>query len=618
MRFVFLFLLVSTFSCFGQDSLYTEHKDAKNYPFISIEQQKDSAYYLLQNFYFTCKENDIQKVNKLKQIIDEKLQSTQWRINIGVKNYCEAYFYRLNGKIDEAILKYNLSKNEFAKDNYFVPEKWAVLGIANCDYYLGRRQKALTQYESLFEEVKDVDLLLSANLSFNIAVLYHEKYSAGDKSKRNQENYRKAKTFYELTLKQNRELNVDLGVSRTYCLYGAFNSLADDFDNANWMLDSALILAKKANNLEHIAFVNLNIGQNIIAQGDILSGISMLDSAAVYYDKTDNYNMNSYANVLMARGYEKLAMFKEAFEHEMNRADLNKKAQTQTLADKSMFYETEFKTKSLESELSIANQDKLALENENLTRLTWILALGFMAIVGLILFYFILKSRRKKSQLRESELKVKMQNELISETIRAQDEVRISIGRDIHDGLCQTITGIRLNQLQLQKELENTSPEVAEKIKLNTAIVEELYNDARELSHQLTPSGIVHNSLKNLLRDVAEQMLMNFDLSINDASLSENVFESEPEKKLHVVRVFQELSTNIVKHSQAKKVSIQMYERKGNFIICIEDDGIGMNIEKVKNGFGLQSIQCRAEILKGSLSFQSENGLLCILKVPLN
>ncbi len=616
MNRIFLLLIIASFSSYGQDSLFVANKDAGNYPFSSVSFKNDSAYYLYQNFYFVCKENDIQKVNHLKPIVDKKVQSSNWEIEQGVKEYCDAYFYRLNGKIDEAINRYNKAKRLFSKKKQLIPSKWAELGIANCDYFLGRREKALLQYENLFKEVKDIDLLLSANLSFNIAVLYHEKYSVGDKSKRNPEDYKKAKKFYELTLKQNRDLDVDLGVSRTYCLYGAFNSIAEGFKEATWMLDSALILAKEAKNLEHIAFVNLNIGKNIIAQGDILNGIIFLDSAAAYYDETENYSMSSYANVLMAQGYENMGMYEKAYEHEKNRADLNKKFHSQTLADKSMFYETEFKTKDLEDALGLTKQEKLAFKNESLTRMIWIVVLGAIALIGFLMFYFILKSRKKKAEMQTSELKIKMQNELISETIKAQDEVRISLGRDIHDGLCQTITGIRLNQIQLQKELENVAPEIAEKLKKNTAIIENLYTDARDLSHTLTPSGIIHNSLKNLIYDIAKQMLNEFNLSYSDSNLSNSVFESTPEKKLHVVRIFQELTTNIIKHAQATKVDVQLYERKGNLIIRIEDNGVGFNTSEL-NGFGLQSIQCRTDILKGTLSFETENGLVSILRVPV-
>ena len=152
MRHIILFIVLTSFSCFSQDGLFSEHKNQLSYPFKSISQQHDSAYYLMQNFYFACRENDSEKSSNIKQVINEKFQSKSWIVDNGVWDYNHAYYYRLNGDLDKAILLYNQSKQYFIANNYTTPILWAELGIANCDYYLNRRNVALEKYEGLYEK----------------------------------------------------------------------------------------------------------------------------------------------------------------------------------------------------------------------------------------------------------------------------------------------------------------------------------------------------------------------------------------------------------------------------------------------------------------------------------
>lgn len=620
---VIIIALLFTLTGFGQTDVFNPHPNARLYPFKNITGENDSLQYLMQHFYFACRKNDVEKSRNLKEKVDTELRKQSWIPNTGILNFNFAYYYRLNGQIDDAIQYYNVAKNHFKKGNNKIAILWTELGLANCDYYLNRRDTAFAKYHNLYEKAKDLDAHLTANLAFNVAVSYHENYALEKNEK--QYNISNAIKYYQIALDKNLESKDYLGASHTYCLFGAFNSMIGDRNIASSQLDSAMFYAKKIDLKEQIAFIQINQGYHLIEENKIEEGIKSLDKALEYYTKVENHSMSGLAVLRKSQAYEKTNQFELAYENANERVRYKALYYGQSLLEKSAFYETEFKTKELQEEtkqqqnkLDRIKKEFLISENQRLNWAIWIIVLSFLLILSFIIFRFIVKNKTKKSALQKQDLELKLQQNLISETIRLQDEVRLRIGRDIHDGICQTITGIKLNQQRLLKEADPQNHDFKKELKKNIELIEFLYNEARDVSYELAPAGIHHNSLRNLISDICTHMFIDIKIIINFESLSEHVFENDADKKLNLVRIFQELTTNIVKHSQATEVKIQAYERKDNLIFRIEDNGIGINKKgSIEEGIGLQSIRYRIKILNGTINFENDQGLICLLKIPL-
>jgi len=333
--------------------------------------------------------------------------------------------------------------------------------------------------------------------------------------------------------------------------------------------------------------------------------------------------MSSLAVLRKAQAYEKIGDFENALACTKLRADYNKKHYAKTQIEKAAFFETEFKTKELENQALLQNQEledvktqKLLLENEQLIWTSWVVILSSILILGLVIFRFAIRNKNRKTALEKQELIMHLQSELIKETIRLQDEVRTKIGREIHDGLCQTITGIKLKQQRLLKDLSTEAPELLKELNENIILTENLYNEARIVSHELAPPAIAHSSMKNLIRDVCHQMSDKIKFTVSDESLSDEIFETDSNKKLQILRILQELTTNIVKHSEASGAQLQAYERNGQLIIRLEDNGVGMP-DKIVEGVGIQSVRYRMQMLNGSITFENQNGLNWLLKIPV-
>jgi len=624
-----IFIFISLFYCFlgfSQNNIYSKHSNYYLYPFKHVLIKNDSSDYLLQHFYFAVRENNVKKANKLKDLVTNEFITHSLPVNQGVWDFTNAYYYRINGQIDKAILNYNKSKLYFYNKKDTLSALWVELGLANCDYFLNRRDSAFSKYLNLFEKANKFDSQLAANLAFNIAVSYHEKYATSlhEKSKSQNKLKEQALQYYQITLKKNLESHDFLGLTHTYCLLGALNSLMGNKKLANERLDTAMYYAKKIDLVEQIAFVQINKGDLLIQDNKVSLGLISLDKALEYYTKAENHNMCSLAMLRKSTGYEKNKDFENAYRATLERVRYNKLFYSQSLLDKSAFYETEFKTQALKTEtleqqkiITKIENEKLHLENENLYWIIGLVILTFLIILLIVTFSFIIKNKTKKIAIKQQEFELKLQKKMIFDTIALQDEVRLRIGRNVHDGICQTITGIKLNQQFLLNECTEVPVELTKLLKENLTQIDALYKEARNVSHELVPSGISHNSIKNLITDICAKMFRGINFTMNDNNLKEHIFQNKDSEKLHIVRIFQELATNIVKHSFASRVAIQLYERNNQLIIRIEDDGKGMNLSSENTGIGLQSIKYRIEMLKGSLSFENDNGLISVVNIPL-
>jgi len=90
--------------------------------------------------------------------------------------------------------------------------------------------------------------------------------------------------------------------------------------------------------------------------------------------------------------------------------------------------------------------------------------------------------------------------------------------------------------------------------------------------------------------------------------------------ELSVYRIAQELVNNIIKHSEANKVAIQLFKNKGKLIFIVEDNGKGMVENQTSEGHGLLNIKSRLNPLSGEVNFEPspQSGTIATVRIPLD
>jgi signal transduction histidine kinase len=88
--------------------------------------------------------------------------------------------------------------------------------------------------------------------------------------------------------------------------------------------------------------------------------------------------------------------------------------------------------------------------------------------------------------------------------------------------------------------------------------------------------------------------------------------------ELALYRITQELINNVLKHAEAKHVSLQIGQRDEKIILMMEDDGKGFNVNAHKGGYGLNNLDARTKLMHGTMTIDSQpgKGTSVLIEIP--
>lgn len=202
---------------------------------------------------------------------------------------------------------------------------------------------------------------------------------------------------------------------------------------------------------------------------------------------------------------------------------------------------------------------------------------------------------------------------------KSREEERTRISREIHDILGQNLTAVKIDLVNLLKNLpdkENNEQKVMPLIKL----IEDSIDTVRKISSDLRPGildqlGLI-DSLEWQLSEFANRSKIKTSYVVEDQSIN-----LSKDKTIAMFRVFQELLTNIVRHSEADEVKVKVYVEKENIILLVEDNGKGIDDSSIKNpaSIGLLGMRERIAAVGGSLKIigNTNSGTSAFVSVPI-
>lgn len=210
-----------------------------------------------------------------------------------------------------------------------------------------------------------------------------------------------------------------------------------------------------------------------------------------------------------------------------------------------------------------------------------------LLLIGLIPIYEFRKEliTKENHQINLAELKSQM------ETLRESEIVKI--GRDLHDNIGNSLATV-LGYLRLKKP----------KLDIMEDILVDTTSSLRLISHNLVKSS---NTSFTAKVDILINRFNEFSaIEFNFFDYSKGKINELDHLKLqNIYAVIQELLNNILKHSKAKEVSIQIFDSADTFTLSLEDDGVGFDTEKKYKGIGLKNIETRIKLANASFSIDS-------------
>ena len=188
-------------------------------------------------------------------------------------------------------------------------------------------------------------------------------------------------------------------------------------------------------------------------------------------------------------------------------------------------------------------------------------------------------------------------------------EERERIGRDLHDGVIQSIYAVGLGLEDLSERVMKHPKEAKNRISQSVEDLNQVIRDIRSYIMELRPRELqgrrFDQALGSLINYLKERtgVLVDFRSSMDLSDLPER----------HVVNlwhIFQESFSNVEKYAQATQVKISLTVGNGYLTLRICDDGVGFDLEKAEGGrgYGLSSIKDRSERLGGILEINTAPG----------
>lgn len=198
--------------------------------------------------------------------------------------------------------------------------------------------------------------------------------------------------------------------------------------------------------------------------------------------------------------------------------------------------------------------------------------------------------------------------------IKAQEEERQRVARDIHDGPAQMMSNVVL-KAEICERLIDSDPEQARMELQNLKkIVRDSLQDVRKIIYNLRPMSLDDLGLVPTLQRYVLTFQEETGISVSFITKGSQP-ELKPVISLTVFRIVQEALNNVVKHAKANAVVMQLEFLEDSLRLFVYDDGVGFDTARLKernedisSGFGLVSMKERIELLGGDMRISSEPG----------
>jgi PAS domain S-box-containing protein len=191
--------------------------------------------------------------------------------------------------------------------------------------------------------------------------------------------------------------------------------------------------------------------------------------------------------------------------------------------------------------------------------------------------------------------------------IEAQEEERSRIARELHDDINQRLA-LLANRVQECEQATSAvdDPLLNKELREIWRLTNEIATDIQHMSHQLHPSKLHYLGMAAAVRDLCHEFSRQHKLDV-DCLVRDVPQDLEENVSLSLFRTVQESLRNVVKHSHAHHVKVELTRQSNAITLSVSDDGIGFNPESARSshGLGLVSMQERLRSVGGEFSIWS-------------
>ncbi|MGB0918488.1 MAG: tetratricopeptide repeat protein [Flavobacteriales bacterium] len=561
--------------------------------------------------------------------------------------------YDIKSRPDSALHWYNLALEQARKRQNRKTEGGALNNIGLIYWNLGEPEKAIDHYirsAEIFEEIgNEIGL---GNTYNNIALILHED----DQDEKSLDYHRKAlqvrlrinhtygiaasysniaqiylyvneplpdsaKHYLELAIPLKQQLNDQYGLARAYHSLADVYVTSKEFGLALESFQKTLRIQKQIGNSEGYASTYYNLADVYQEMGEVKTQLVYLDSAEMVAYEHQDRPLLWKVYWEKARALGRIGEFETAHPYWVRYQQLKDSLDRVEKSAKVEELETRFRTAEQERELS---EKKVALAEAQVkvaNKDKWIFGLTG-GLLSILLFAFAMRQITRRNAQAEKDAAIITERERgLAAIISATEEERKRIAKDLHDGIVQTLTGLSLRLQKGFSMIKDVSEEQKTRYTESKRMLDDSIAEIRNISHEMMPRALSEMGLIPAMEDMLGKSLGSTEIKYE---FEHHKMEGErfPENvEVSLYRISQELVNNIIKHSQAKAVSVQLLRTKTHLVLVVEDNGKGFKFDSNanQNGIGLMNISSRAKAINGEVNYQPspEQGTVATIRIPL-
>ncbi len=566
----------------------------------------DSIQHIIDNFHELYTQN-----------LDQSIALTEWAVStsrankwkekeafslmfLGVSNY-------LKGNYEKTLPAFQRSSDLF--DSLENDQGIGRINNEFAVYY--RKQKDYKMVIACLD--KGETAALRANDLSTLSTNYHHR----GESFSQKGNFDAALPYFQKVLDIRIQLQDSVGLGYIYLDFAACKA-------EKGHLEAALEYIEKSTAIRKSLGDNSGIAVNTVITGETYFTFEDYERAATYFQRTIELakpigftDLARFAYDMLQKSQIELKNFEAAYQNLVSAQALNDSLfnieKTKTLAEMDAKYQTAKKEQQIElQQAQLASQNAALLVNRLFNGGLFIVIIS-MIIIGYLQYNRMLLKRAKlleeeKSKTKEAQIKA---------AISSQESERSRFARDLHDGFGQMISILNLNL----KSLQNDTADRQEVFDKSTAVLEDMYQELKGICFNLMPQTLIKHGVKSAIREFAARINISKKVYIETSFFGMDERLSDLQE-ISLYRISQEWVNNILKYSDADKITIQLIRDEEGLTLMVEDNGQGFDPELLISGSGngWKNMNSRSNLIKGELELDTMPGALgstLILNAPV-
>lgn len=226
----------------------------------------------------------------------------------------------------------------------------------------------------------------------------------------------------------------------------------------------------------------------------------------------------------------------------------------------------------------------------------------------------------RKKAAEEIRVNSELLRDLYSYSQKIREEERTHIAREIHDELGQQLTGLKMDISWMNRKLKNTDEMISQKMAGTLDLIDATIQTVRKIATELRPSILDDLGLLAALEWQGEEFGKRSGIKVIFSGTVGEI-NAKPGVTTELFRIYQELLTNVARHSDAGTVKTSLYIEHDKLYLSVEDNGKGFDTDSIvsKKTLGLRGIKERTGQIGGNYEIKSKPGAgtFVLISVPL-